>query len=253
MPESLLESELFGHVKGAFTDARQSRHGLFVKATSGTLFLDEIGEMPPGMQTKLLRALQERKVRPVGGDAEVPFDARIVTATNRDLELEVRERRFREDLFYRINVVKIALPPLRERELDVLVLARHILARCQPNGRRVVGLTRAAIDAMLRYSWPGNVRELQNCLERAIALAAFDHIGLEDLPAALTEPKADATPMDVAELITVDELERQYIAHVLEAVGDNKTLAAKVLGFDRRTLYRKLERSAAAPAEECAH
>jgi two-component system response regulator HydG len=237
-------------VKGAFTDARQSRHGLFVKASGGTLFLDEIGEMPAGMQTKLLRALQERTVRPVGGDTEVPFDARIVTATNRDLEDEVLAKRFREDLFYRINVVNIALPPLRERELDVLVLAKHILVSCQPNERRVVGLTRAAIDAMLRYSWPGNVRELQNCLERAIALTAFDHVGVEDLPEAIGQAKPEATALDVGQLITVDELEKQYIAKVLAAVGDNKTLAAKVLGFDRRTLYRKLERTArACPVE----
>jgi len=178
MPESLLESELFGHVKGAFTDARQSRTGLFVQASRGTLFLDEIGEMPAGMQAKLLRALQERSVRPVGGDTEVSFDTRILAATNRDLETEVEEKRFREDLFYRINVVRIHLPPLRTRGSDVLVLAQHYLKRYASQGKaKVVGMTSAAADKLLNYTWPGNVRELQNCIERAVALARLDQIG----------------------------------------------------------------------------
>ena len=188
MPEPLLESELFGHTKGAFTDARQPATGVFLKAAGGTLFLDEIGEMPNGMQVKLLRALQERKVRPVGGDDEIEFDARIVAATNRDLDHEVREGRFREDLFYRINVVCVELPPLRARGRDVLTLASHLLARCQPNGQRVVGFTSAVVDALLSYSWPGNVRELQNSLERAVALATFDHLRLEDLPRGSAPP-----------------------------------------------------------------
>jgi|CZKU01.1.fsa_nt_gi two-component system response regulator HydG len=244
MPEPLLESELFGHVKGAFTDARQSRRGLFLKAAGGTLFLDEIGEMPAGMQAKLLRALQERTVRPVGGDEEIEFDTRIVAATNRDLEHEVAEKRFREDLFYRINVVRVELPPLRARGRDILTLANYLLTRSQPNGQRVVGFTSAVVDAMLTYSWPGNVRELQNCMERAVALAEFDHLRLEDFPEKLRDVKE--APMaiesnDPAELITAAELERRYIAHVVAAVKGNKTLAARVLGLDRRTIYRKLE------------
>jgi two-component system response regulator AtoC len=246
MPESLLESELFGHVKGAFTDARNSRSGLFVKATKGTLFLDEIGEMPPGMQAKLLRALQERTVRPVGGDTEVPFDTRIIAATNRDLETEVEEKRFREDLFYRINVVRIHVPPLRARGSDILLLAQHFLQRHQANGpQRVVGLKSAAADKLLSYPWPGNVRELQNCIERAVALTQFDHIGLDDLPERIREFKTSRITIesnDPAELLPMEEVERRYILRVLEAVGGNKTLAAQVLGFDRRTLYRKLER-----------
>jgi two-component system response regulator AtoC len=247
MPEPLLESELFGHVKGAFTDARQTRRGLFLKAAGGTLFLDEIGEMPAGMQAKLLRALQERTVRPVGGDEEIPFDTRIVAATNRDLEQEVTEKRFREDLYYRINVVHIDVPPLRARGRDVLTLAKHILARSQPGGERVIGFTAAVVDAMLSYPWPGNVRELQNCMERAVALAEFDHLRLEDLPekvGAFKEAVVRVESHDPSELITAAELERRYIAQVVAAVGGNKTIAARILGFDRRTIYRKLEGTA---------
>jgi two-component system response regulator HydG len=247
MPENLLESELFGHVKGAFTDARTARPGLFIKASKGTLLLDEIGEMPAGMQAKLLRALQERTVRPVGGDQEQPFDARIIAATNRDLESEVEEKRFREDLFYRINVVRIHVPPLRARGSDILLLAQSFLQRYQPNGQeRVVGIKSAAADKLLSYSWPGNVRELQNCMERCVALAQFDQVGVDDLPDRVRDFKSSRITIESnnpSELLPMDEVERRYILRVLEAVGGNKTLAAQVLGFDRRTLYRKLERS----------
>jgi DNA-binding NtrC family response regulator len=246
MPEPLLESELFGHTKGAFTDARTDRPGLFIKASKGTIFLDEIGEMPAGMQAKLLRALQERTVRPVGGDQEQPFDARIIAATNRDLETEVEERRFREDLFYRINVVRIHVPPLRARGSDVLLLAQNFLERYAAQSRRmVVGMTSAAADKLVSYPWPGNVRELQNCVERAVALAQFDQIGVDDLPEKIRDHRSariNIDSNDPAELLPMDEVERRYILKVLEAVGGNKTLAAQVLGFDRRTLYRKLER-----------
>jgi two-component system, NtrC family, response regulator AtoC len=246
MPEPLLESELFGHTKGAFTDARTARPGLFIRASKGTLFLDEIGEMPAGMQAKLLRALQERTVRPVGGDQEQPFDARIIAATNRDLETEVAERRFREDLFYRINVVRIHVPPLRARGSDILVLAQHFLERYAAQSRRpVVGMTSAAADRLLNYAWPGNVRELQNCIERAVALAQFDQIGVDDLPDKIKDyrtARINLESNDPSELLSMEEVERRYILRVLEAVGGNKTLAAQVLGFDRRTLYRKLER-----------
>jgi DNA-binding NtrC family response regulator len=248
MPESLLESELFGHVKGAFTDARVARSGLFVRASGGTLFLDEIAEIPMAMQAKLLRALQERTVRPVGGDAELPFDARIVAATNRDLEGEVEEKRFREDLFYRINVVHIEVPPLRMRENDALLLAQSFLQRAQPSGQmRVVGIKSAAAERLAAYPWPGNVRELQNCVERAVALAQFDHLGVDDLPERVGQykPSRIALALDGADpstFLPMDEVERRYIAQVLDALGGNKASTARVLGMDRRTLYRKLER-----------
>jgi two-component system response regulator HydG len=251
MPENLLESELFGHTKGAFTDARTARPGLFIRASRGTLFLDEIGEMPAGMQAKLLRALQERTVRPVGGDTEQPFDARIIAATNRDLETEVEEKRFREDLFYRINVVRVHVPPLRARGSDILLLAQHFLQRYQSATPRVVGIKSSAADKLLSYPWPGNVRELQNCLERAVALAQFDHLGVDDLPERVREFRSSRITIessDPTELLPMEEVERRYIVRVLEAVGGNKTLAAQVLGFDRRTLYRKLERVRDAPA-----
>ena len=254
MPETLLESELFGHTRGAFTDARQARPGLFVKASQGTLFLDEIGEMPMGMQAKLLRALQERTVRPVGGDIEVPFDSRLVAATNRDLETEVEEKRFREDLFYRINVVRINVPPLRSRGSDVLLLAQHFIERYTASGRsRVKGMSSGAADKLLSYPWPGNVRELQNCIERAVALARYDQIGVDDLPEKIRDFKSSRVIVeteDPSELLPMDEVERRYILRVLEAVGGNKTMAAQVLGFDRRTLYRKLERCGVAEKTE---
>ena len=246
MPEALLESELFGHTKGAFTDARTARPGLFIRASGGSIFLDEIGEMPAGMQAKLLRALQERSVRPVGGDQEQPFDARLIAATNRDLETEVEERRFRQDLFYRINVVRIHVPPLRARGSDILLLAEHFLQRYQPGERpRVVGMETAAADKLLSYPWPGNVRELQNCMERAVALAQHDHLGVDDLPERVRDFKSSRITIegdDPSVLLPMEEVERRYLLRVLEAVGGNKTLAAQVLGFDRRTLYRKLER-----------
>jgi DNA-binding NtrC family response regulator len=246
MPEPLLESELFGHTKGAFTDARSARPGLFAKASGGTLFLDEVGEMPLGMQAKLLRALQERKVRPVGGDVEVPFDVRIVAATNRDLEAEVRRGAFREDLFYRINVVQVQVPALRDRENDALLLAQSFLKRCNSNrDGRVVGFKSAAAEKLTSYPWPGNVRELQNCVERAVALAQFDHIGVEDLPDKVshsTAVRALPEACDPAAILPMDEVERRHIGQVLIALNGNKASAARLLGMDRRTLYRKLER-----------
>jgi DNA-binding NtrC family response regulator len=246
MPEPLLESELFGHTKGAFTDARSARPGLFAKASGGTLFLDEVGEMPLGMQAKLLRALQERKVRPVGGDTEIPFDLRIVAATNRDLETEVQRGTFREDLFYRINVVQVQVPPLRNRENDALLLAQSFLKRSSSNrDGRVIGFKSSAAEKITSYPWPGNVRELQNCIERAVALAQFDHIGIEDLPervARSTVTRALPETCDPAAILPMDEVERRHISQVLVALNGNKASAARLLGMDRRTLYRKLER-----------
>jgi two-component system response regulator HydG len=246
MPEPLLESELFGHTKGAFTDARQARSGLFLQANGGTILLDEIGEMPVGMQAKLLRVLQERTVRPVGGDRETGFDTRIIAATNRDLDTEVAERRFREDLFYRINVVRIHVPPLRARGSDVLVLAQAFIDRFATLHRtNVKGLSSPAAERLMAYAWPGNVRELQNCIERAVALARYEMLGVDDLPEKLRDYRPSRVIVeseDPSELLPMAEVERRYVLRVLQAVGGNKTLAAEVLGFDRRTLYRKLER-----------
>ena len=243
---SLLESELFGHVKGAFTDARSTRTGLFVEADGGTLLLDEIGEMSPEMQAKLLRVLQESCVRPVGGDRDVPFDARIVTATNRDLETEVEEGRFREDLYYRINVVRIELPPLRSRGDDVLRLAQRFLEdQARRNNKDVRGITPAAAQKLLAYDWPGNVRELQNSIERAVALTRLTELVPEDLPEKVRDHESSRLVIsgdDLDEMPTLDEVERRYIRRVLEAARGNKSSAARVLGMDRRTLYRKLER-----------
>jgi DNA-binding NtrC family response regulator len=246
MPETLLESELFGHVRGAFTDARSDRVGLFVQASGGTLFLDEIGDMPLGMQAKLLRALQERKARPVGGDREIPFDVRIVAATNRDLDSAVAEQRFREDLYFRINVIQIAVPPLRTRGNDVLLLAQSFVERfAARTGKRVTGLGTAVAERLLSYSWPGNVRELENAIERAVAVTRFAEITVDDLPERIRDYRVShvlVAAEDPSELVPMEEVERRYIARVMQAVGGNKTLAAKVLGFDRKTLYNKLER-----------
>ncbi len=246
LPETLLESELFGHARGAFTDARATRTGLFVEAHNGTLFLDEIGEMPLGMQAKMLRALQERKVRPLGTGQEIPFDARIIAATNRELEGEVEEKRFREDLFYRINVVRIDVPPLRSRGNDTLLLAHFFLERAaQRSNRQVTRIGRLVAEKLTDYDWPGNVRELENCMERAVALARFDEITAEDLPEKIRQfrpTEFQAMSANPLELPSMDEVEERHIRRVLSAVSGNKTLAAKVLKLDRRTLYRKLKR-----------
>ncbi len=246
IPGNLLESELFGHARGAFTDAKTARVGLFQQADGGTLFLDEVGEIPLLLQPKLLRALQERTVRPVGSDSEVAFDARIIAATNRDLELAIEEKRFREDLYYRINVIRVELPPLRARGADVLLLAQHFLEGfAKRMGKPVAGFTPPAAEKLVAYAWPGNARELQNSIERAVALTQYDRIAVEDLPETVRNYRRSHVLIaseDPEELVTMDEVERRYIVRVLEATGGNKKAAAKILGFDRRTLYRKLER-----------
>ena len=246
MPEPLLESELFGHARGAFTDARTARTGLFVEASGGTLFLDEIGELPLGLQPKLLRALQERVVRPIGGAREVPFDVRLVVATNRDLEEAIADKRFREDLYFRINVLHVELPPLRARGGDALLLAQHFLRRfAEKAGKAVQGISPAAAERLLAYDWPGNVRELMNCMERAVALARFDELAVDDLPEKIRRHRSSHVLVagdDPTELVPLEEVERRYILRVMHAVSNNKRLAARVLGVDRKTLYRKLER-----------
>jgi two-component system response regulator HydG len=244
MPAALLESELFGHVRGAFTDAKQDRKGLFLKAEGGTILLDEIGEMPLEMQVKLLRVLQQRTVRPVGGDEEVPFDARVVTSTNRDLEEEIEHKRFREDLYYRINVVQIAVPALRDRHGDILILAEHFVAQAAHRVRRAVkSIAPAAARLLVDFDWPGNVRELENVIERAVALCRFEELTVDDLPARVREYRSSRVEIatdSLPELITMDEMDRRYARLVLEAVRGNKTQAARVLGIDRRSLYRRL-------------
>ncbi len=246
LPTNLLESELFGHTKGAFTDASDERKGLFLVASGGTLFLDEIGDMPLELQAKLLRALQERTVRPLGGERELPFDARIIAATHHDLEEAVAVGDFRQDLYYRLNVIAIELPPLRARGGDVLMLAQHFLtAFAGKAGKRVTSIAAEAALKLRAYAWPGNVRELQNCIEHAVAFARYEAITVDDLPAAikghLSSQGVLATD-DPAALVPLDELERRHVARVMEAVGGNKATAARVLGVDRKTLYRKLRR-----------
>jgi two-component system, NtrC family, response regulator HydG len=245
VPADILESELFGHVRGAFTDASASRIGLFVKATGGTLLLDEIGDMPLAMQAKLLRALQERSVRPVGSNEERPFDVRVIAATHRNLEALVAAKQFREDLYYRINVVRISVPPLRARAGDILTLATHFLrkfAERSKNGEMFLSPQVAA--RLLAHDWPGNVRELENCIERAVALAELDHVGVADLPETIgslhAAPSVGARESD--EILTLDEVDRHYIERAVRLLGGNKSRAAHLLGLDRRTLYRRLER-----------
>jgi len=245
MPETLLESELFGHARGAFTDARNARTGLFVQAHGGTLLLDEIGDLPLPLQPKLLRVLQERVVRPVGGSEEVAFDVRLIATTNRDLDTAVDEGRFRDDLYFRINVIHVTLPPLRARGSDVLLLAQTFLTRYAAQmEKRVTGLSPPAAKQLLDYRWPGNVRELQNCIERAVALTEFEQLTVGDLPEKIQAYHPSHVVVagdDPTELVPLEEVERRYILRVMEAVGGNKTDAAQVLGIGRKTLYRKLE------------
>ena len=243
LPEQLLESELFGHVRGAFTDARSHRTGLFAQASGGTLFLDEVGEIPLSMQPKLLRALEDRRVRPVGGDREIDVEVRIVVATNRDLRALVDEGRFREDLYFRLAVMEVDLPPLRARGHDVLLIAQRELARRAERAKRDVrGFSPEAARHLLAYSWPGNVRELQNTVERALAMARFDHITPDDLPERVRVSRPEKAPVLEFgdELVPLSEVERRYIHYVLEAVQGHRKQAARILGLDRKTLYRKL-------------
>jgi len=245
LPENLLESELFGHVKGSFTGAVRDRDGLLVAAGGGTFFLDEVGEMPPSLQVKLLRALQEREVVPVGATEPIAIDVRIIAATNRDLEGEVRRGAFRSDLYYRLNVISLHLPPLRERATDIPLLAEHFLQVFseREGGKRRLRLSEAALECLKRYDWPGNTRELENALERAAVLTRGEVIDVDALPARIVEerpqPLVDERP---PENPTLEVIERAYIFWVLQSEGGNKARAAEVLGIDPSTLYRKLNR-----------
>ncbi|HEY0673335.1 MAG TPA: sigma-54 dependent transcriptional regulator [Longimicrobiales bacterium] len=246
LPENLLESELFGHVKGSFTGAVRDKEGLLVAAKGGTFFLDEVGEMSPGLQVKLLRALQEREVVPVGATEHIAIDVRIIAATNRDLEQDIRRGTFRSDLYYRLNVITLHLPPLRERKDDVQVLVDYFLQRMsadQNGGRAPLRLDAEALSALQHYDWPGNVRELENALERAAILAPDGVIGMAQLPARIVEPApvpliSERPPANP----TLELVERAYILWVLQSEGGNKARAAEVLGIDPSTLYRKLNR-----------
>ncbi|MBN2442993.1 MAG: sigma-54-dependent Fis family transcriptional regulator [Spirochaetales bacterium] len=245
IPETLLESELFGYKKGAFTDAKTDKKGLFLLADTGTLFLDEIGEMPVLLQAKLLRALEENTVRPLGGNTEEHFDVRIVSATNRNVDLAVEQGKFREDLYYRLNVVNIEVPPLRSRRNDIILIAEHFLhlftSRREINIEKI---SKSAIERLLLYDWPGNVRELKNCIERAVALTNHNQIIVEDLPDKIrnySESNISFVENESGELMTMSEVERRYIIYVLKKTKFNKSLAARILDFDRKTLYNKLE------------
>jgi DNA-binding NtrC family response regulator len=244
LPENLLESELFGHVKGSFTGAVRDKQGLFAAARGGSFFLDEVGEMPPSLQVKLLRVLQEREAIPVGATEAIPVDVRIIAATNRDLEEEIRRGNFRSDLFYRLNVIALNLPPLRDRRDDLLLLLEAFLqTMAQESGTDPKALSSDALDAVMVYEWPGNVRELENALEHAVVLSRGNLIEGGSLPERITKRRKE--PL-VAERSyrnpTLEVIERAYIMWVLQAEGGNKTRAAEVLGIDPSTLYRKLSR-----------
>jgi two-component system response regulator AtoC len=248
LPEALLESEFFGHVRGAFTDAHAARTGLFEQAHGGTLFLDEVAELTPPLQPKLLRVLQEKTVRPLGATTEIPCDVRMIAATNGDLEAAVRAGRFREDLYFRLNVVRLDLPPLRARGEDVLLLAQHFLAHSAGvTGKSVAGISAAAAQLLLRYPWPGNVRELQNCIEHAVVFARYEELVVDDLPEAVRAHLGarGAAAAAFSPLLSLEEVERNHVLRVVESVHGNRTLAAQILNVDRKTLFRKLKAYAA--------
>ncbi len=243
LPESLLESELFGHRKGSFTGAVQDKQGLFEAASGGTLFLDEVGEMSAATQVKLLRVLQQKEVVPVGATEPVSVDVRVIAATNRDLDQDIREGRFRQDLYYRLNVVSIELPPLRDRREDIPLLSEHFLdALAEERGERK-RLTEDAREVLQEYGWPGNVRELENVLERAYVLSDGERIGPDLLSDEVREPESEPLVREEPPPNpTLEVIEQAYIEHVLRAEGGNKTRAAEVLGIDPSTLYRKINR-----------
>jgi DNA-binding NtrC family response regulator len=244
LPEGLLESELFGHVKGSFTGAVRDKEGLFIAASGGTFFLDEVGEMAPSTQVKLLRVLQQREVIPVGATEAIPVDVRLIAATNRDLERDIEEGRFRRDLYYRLNVITLELPTLKNRDEDIELLAEYFLAgQAEGDPRGGKKLSAKALAVLQEYHWPGNVRELENVIERAVVLTAGATIKPEALPSRLREAPPEPLVQDrPAVNPALDVIERAYIEHVLRAEAGNKTRAAEVLGIDPSTLYRKIKR-----------
>jgi two-component system response regulator AtoC len=241
LPEALVESELFGHERGAFTGAIAARRGLFETAAGGTCFLDEVGELSTPLQARLLRVLQERTIRRVGGNEPVPVDVRVIAATNRDLRRRVEQGGFREDLYYRLDVVTLTVPPLRDRRGDIAPLAQHFLAtHAAAMGKPVAGFAPAALARLEAHRWPGNVRELEHAVERAVALTSSSVILPEDLPADVGA--GPAAPPEPPRRMTLEELKQWYVHRVLEETGGNKARAAELLGIDRKTLYRMLDR-----------
>lgn len=241
VPDQLVEAELFGQVDGAGNE----RPGCFTRAAGGTLFLDEVSELPLRVQPRLLRALQEQLIRPVGADDERPCDVRVITATTRNLETEVEQGRFRADLYYSVNVLHVPVPPLRSRGVDILLYARQFIEHFTHGNTLAQGLSQQATERLLCYDWPGNLRELQNCMERAVALTQGAEIGLEDLPERVRHNKRSyvrALADEQSQLVSLEEMERRHVLRVLEATSGNKTLAAQILGVDRRTLHRKCGR-----------
>lgn len=244
IPEHLLESEMFGHVKGSFTDAKMDRKGLFEEAQGGTLFLDEISELPLSLQAKLLRVLQEKEIRRVGGGRSIPVDARVIAATNLDLAGHVKAKLFRQDLYYRLNVIEVHMPSLRERTEDIPLLTMHFVKKyAEPMKKSVTGLTEGALALLMDYAWPGNVRELENVIERGVTLTRGEKIVPEDLPQVVRGDSGDRQMIEeaVEKTRTLVEVEHAYILRVLEKMAGNKYQAAQVLGIDRKTLYRKLD------------
>ena len=245
LPETLLEGELFGHEKGAFTGAIARREGRFQLAHRGTIFLDEVGEMSMTTQTRLLRVLQEKEFEPLGSTRTVKVDVRVIAASNKDLEREVKEGRFREDLFYRLNVVPVSLPALRERKEDIPALATHFFAIYRDkNKKETKDISRKAMDLLMRYDWPGNIRELENCVERAVILARGEIIAPADLPPAiqaLTSSDREVQGLELPSGISLQEVEKALIVKTLEDTGGNRTRAAEILGINRRTLQNKLK------------
>ncbi|MGB8849116.1 MAG: sigma-54 dependent transcriptional regulator, partial [Candidatus Acidiferrales bacterium] len=237
---TLIESELFGYVKGAFTGAVQNKQGLLEAADSGSLFLDEIGDLPVDLQAKLLRALQEREIKPVGSTERVTISARVIAATNRDLEGAVRNGSFRQDLFFRLNVVQIKLPPLRERKTDIPLLVNAFLEKFSQAGARAHTIAADAMARLIAYDWPGNVRELENAIERAVALSSGPFLQIADLPSNLQFGTSDRFP-EKDEVLPLDELERRAILRALRESGGDKLAAARLLGIGKTTLYRKLK------------
>jgi DNA-binding NtrC family response regulator len=237
---TLIESELFGHVRGAFTGATHSKQGLMESADAGTLFLDEIGDLPVDLQAKLLRAIQEKEVRPVGSTDRVSISTRMIAATNRDLESAVREGKFRQDLFFRLNVVQIKLPPLRERKSDIPLLVNHFLEKFQEADRQVRTISEDAMARLLIYDWPGNVRELENVIERGLALGSGPILQVGDLPTTLHYGTAERIPQNDG-VVPLEELERRAILRALREAGGDKLAAARLLGIGKTTLYRKLK------------
>jgi DNA-binding NtrC family response regulator len=237
---TLIESELFGHTKGAFTGATQNKQGLIEAANGGTLFLDEIGEMPLEMQAKLLRALQQREVRPVGATESRPINVRIVAATHRDLDTLVKNGGFRQDLYFRLNVVQIKIPPLRERKSDIPLLVAAFFDKFSDKENSPQELTEDAMRRLMAYDWPGNVRELENSIERAVSLGTRPYVSVSDLPTNLQYPKTDRAP-EKEEMMPLEELERRAILTTLRQTGGDKQAAARMLGIGKTTLYRKLK------------